>query len=685
MEEANVVEAKDGTISVASAFAAHQEAVQDRDHKFLTKAVEEAYKGVECGDGGPFGAVVVCKDEVVVSCHNMVLKNTDPTAHAEVTAIREACKKLNQIELSDCEIYASCEPCPMCFGAIHLSRIKRLVYGAKAEAAIAIGFDDFIADALRGTGFYQKAHLEIKRADGNGAVIAEQQMAEESSESTSHEVAEETTEPKGLELVPVEYEPTKPLAAVLPSPTKKRRVRKQIPELPAKKSPRKRATKDKEEQLSPVQSLRKRAAKDKEEQLSPSKRTRSATRKEALQSPKKKADKKSKASPSAKKPAKQLPRLREKAKEKEIEDEEDEEEEEEEEEEDKEEEMDEEQERKQEEEEEEEEEEEKKQEEEEQQEEQYGYCYKMTAKTKKSACSKQRSFAKSHTPMQKKKLDEKIKSDAMGKKPKKSEKQTEEDVKEKDVKKQRKAKAVVEEEEVQEVNVKEGGVQYRSNLVSLVKLMMDESYVKNSDFETLKLVSRYQGHGGRFKLGSKTVKITEKEMNTIFGLQSDPNRIRLAPKSKKPNSKLADRICAKTGRIVTIGSLRECFEKVVKKNRPQNAKDVARVLTLYLLAMVFCPHTTSRLNWNYLEFVEDLKASTSYAWSMYITEYLIKELNTKEPKNVGECVVGLLVIDSKLVPTDEEKKFLQFVEDVKPEPDDDKEAVKPADKESSME
>ncbi|KAL7604000.1 guanosine deaminase [Lactuca sativa] len=174
MEEANIVETKDGAISVASAFSGHQQAVQDRDHKFLTKAVEEAYKGVDNGDGGPFGAVVVCKDEIVVSCHNMVLKHTDPTAHAEVTAIREACKKLNQIELSDCEIYASCEPCPMCFGAIHLSRIKRLVYGAKAEAAIAIGFDDFIADALRGTGFYQKAHMEIKKADGNGAVIAEQ-------------------------------------------------------------------------------------------------------------------------------------------------------------------------------------------------------------------------------------------------------------------------------------------------------------------------------------------------------------------------------------------------------------------------------------------------------------------------------------------------------------------------------
>ena len=64
-------------------------AVQDRDHKFLTKAVEEAYKGVECGDGGPFGAVIVRNDEVIVSCHNVVLRCTDPTAHAEVTAIRE--------------------------------------------------------------------------------------------------------------------------------------------------------------------------------------------------------------------------------------------------------------------------------------------------------------------------------------------------------------------------------------------------------------------------------------------------------------------------------------------------------------------------------------------------------------------------------------------------------------------
>ena len=116
----------------------------------MSKAVEEAYNGVNSGHGGPFGAIVVRNDEVIASCHNMVLKDKDPTAHAEVTAIREACKKLGQIELLDCETFSSSEPCPMCFGAIHLSRIKRLLYGAKAEEAIEIGFDDFIADALRG-------------------------------------------------------------------------------------------------------------------------------------------------------------------------------------------------------------------------------------------------------------------------------------------------------------------------------------------------------------------------------------------------------------------------------------------------------------------------------------------------------------------------------------------------------
>ncbi|XP_021773102.1 uncharacterized protein LOC110737051 isoform X1 [Chenopodium quinoa] len=189
--------------------------VQDRDEKFLTKAIEEAYKGVECGHGRPFGAVIVCNDEVVVSCHNMVSIYKDPTAHAETTAIREvlwiriinvclssvnsfnciscaisthgafdnrdrdnedkkACNKLDRIELSDCEMYASCEPCSMCFGAIELSRIKRLMYGAKAEAAIAMGYKAAISDALRGTGVNQTTEIEIKQADGNLAIVAEQ-------------------------------------------------------------------------------------------------------------------------------------------------------------------------------------------------------------------------------------------------------------------------------------------------------------------------------------------------------------------------------------------------------------------------------------------------------------------------------------------------------------------------------
>ncbi|KAL1211706.1 Guanosine deaminase [Cardamine amara subsp. amara] len=169
--EFNAVEAKDGTIYAASASTGHQQAAMDRDHKFLSQAVEEAYIGVECGDGRPFGAVIVHKNEIVVSCHNMVLKYKDPTAHAEIIAIREACKKLNEIKLSECEIYASCEPCPMCFGAIHLSRLKRLVYGAKAEAAVAIGFNSFIADGVRGIGSYHKSNLEIIKLDVS---IAEQ-------------------------------------------------------------------------------------------------------------------------------------------------------------------------------------------------------------------------------------------------------------------------------------------------------------------------------------------------------------------------------------------------------------------------------------------------------------------------------------------------------------------------------
>jgi tRNA(Arg) A34 adenosine deaminase TadA len=102
-------------------------AVQDRDHKFLTRAVEEAYKGVECGDGGPFGAVVVQNDEIIMSCHNMVLKNTDPTAHAEVTAVREV--RTSDFHFPLIYLLASVPCCVICAG-VQIPLVIPAIYDA---------------------------------------------------------------------------------------------------------------------------------------------------------------------------------------------------------------------------------------------------------------------------------------------------------------------------------------------------------------------------------------------------------------------------------------------------------------------------------------------------------------------------------------------------------------------------
>ncbi|KAJ1288730.1 hypothetical protein BS78_02G110900 [Paspalum vaginatum] len=153
--------------------AAGQEQEQaDREYRLIAKAVDEAYRAAECGDGNPFGAVIVRGDEEVASCHNLVRKDTDPSAHAEVTAIREACKKLGEINLSDCEIYASCQPCPMCLALIQLSKIKKVVYGAKAEVAAAAGFSAAIPDTF--VEYYQKSGIEIRQAEGDAAQLAEE-------------------------------------------------------------------------------------------------------------------------------------------------------------------------------------------------------------------------------------------------------------------------------------------------------------------------------------------------------------------------------------------------------------------------------------------------------------------------------------------------------------------------------
>jgi guanine deaminase len=110
--------------------------------EFMSAAIDEATRGVEGQEGGPFGAVIVRHGVIIGRGHNRVLATNDPTAHAEVNAIREAAAFLKSYDLSECEIYTTCEPCPMCYGAIHWSRIGVIHRGATKEDAAAIGFDD---------------------------------------------------------------------------------------------------------------------------------------------------------------------------------------------------------------------------------------------------------------------------------------------------------------------------------------------------------------------------------------------------------------------------------------------------------------------------------------------------------------------------------------------------------------
>jgi len=105
-------------------------------------AVEEALFGMKHNEGGPFGAVIVCNGKIVARSHNEVLKTNDPTAHAEINALRKASHTLGRFDLSDCTLYTTCYPCPMCMGAIFWARISTVYYGATMEDAAIGGFDD---------------------------------------------------------------------------------------------------------------------------------------------------------------------------------------------------------------------------------------------------------------------------------------------------------------------------------------------------------------------------------------------------------------------------------------------------------------------------------------------------------------------------------------------------------------
>jgi tRNA(Arg) A34 adenosine deaminase TadA len=120
-----------------------------KDAYFLKRAIDLARKGMNANEGGPFGAIVVKGEKIIGEGWNRVVATNDPTAHAEIMAIREACRYLYDFQLEDCTIYTSCEPCPMCLGAIYWARPKRVVFACTKEDAAAIEFDDqFIYEEL---------------------------------------------------------------------------------------------------------------------------------------------------------------------------------------------------------------------------------------------------------------------------------------------------------------------------------------------------------------------------------------------------------------------------------------------------------------------------------------------------------------------------------------------------------
>lgn len=139
------------------------------NHKhFMQAAISVAQKGMDGNSGGPFGAVIVKDNEIIAEGCNSVTSSNDPTAHAEVVAIHKACKYLNAFQLVGCIIYTSCEPCPMCLGAIYLARLEKVYFGATKEDAAAVDFDDhFIYNEIELN--FNKRHIPFENLLRNEA------------------------------------------------------------------------------------------------------------------------------------------------------------------------------------------------------------------------------------------------------------------------------------------------------------------------------------------------------------------------------------------------------------------------------------------------------------------------------------------------------------------------------------
>jgi tRNA(Arg) A34 adenosine deaminase TadA len=123
--------------------------------KFMREAIRLSFEKMRGNFGGPFGAVVVRKNKIIGRGWNRVTSTNDPTAHAEISAIRDACKKLKTFRLDDCELYVSCEPCPMCLAAIYWARLRKVYYANTRKDAARIKFDDDL--------IYQEVALPISR------------------------------------------------------------------------------------------------------------------------------------------------------------------------------------------------------------------------------------------------------------------------------------------------------------------------------------------------------------------------------------------------------------------------------------------------------------------------------------------------------------------------------------------
>ncbi len=181
-------------------------------------------------------------------------------------------------------------------------------------------------------------------------------------------------------------------------------------------------------------------------------------------------------------------------------------------------------------------------------------------------------------------------------------------------------------------------------LLTIIEKQPAETYMRKNDNDALKLIQKYDRKTEGFLLGNKSVRPAPNDMTLIFGICSGDTRINLVKNHEKPKTDFVARVFSKETGIVKK-NLDEHIEKALEGNDETDHKDVARLLTLLLLATLFFPTTSNTLSWCYVPFVEDLEKSQSYAWSTLINEFLLQELYNKcdQPKSVGGCIIGMLV------------------------------------------